>query len=905
MIIYNGDEIATKYMKKDEIMVEIRSTHKLEELLEKPRRGESLTENDAVITAYKALDGAVVTQAQEVRDCGTEPLSVSCREEYEDVIEEAESTRGERDSMFKAFEAFSFNRPWRNFQFETITLTEEQLKLQLSAALGIMPTVKDIPDKSVAELKKMSQDGDRLFWSFAEVSTRNPLPSKEDIEFYESLCDYERRVINESFIHPKRLLSIAKTLKEHTPGRFFTLEEEYKAWSIQNDERIIERAELTKCTYLTDEVIAKAEEIFKELYHGHAPRVLKEYMAAMVLAKSFINTPPTETQIREIAAAFDQKNVAKVAKYKNLVLFALAEKLNYNEMKEEHIQALAVYVRPTYINALLTKGFVNWYQANKDTNTSDLVEMLKVLDKIPHFDRAKSAKDHVTDLVNQKGKADCEQMERKYRYKFADNELAIRGRHVVAQQGKLKMYMLPADDYRNFTVGYDTHCCQHLGNAGESCVWKLTSDPFAGVVVIERDGDILAQGFVWTDEVQDTLVFDNVEFADDRKVQQFSDLFAAWSNAMPYQNIHVGVGYNQGMMGWGKKADYQATLPTTLSDNRIYSDYHADARSLKKNGAMQLAEKLPVRVTSRPDEETKWDVLARPATAFLLNDCHSSIESRLSFARAFLENPTAQIQLEAVRRNIQAIRDIEHPTEEVQKYVIEKDPQMALFINDPTVEVQRILISIDPNYIRNIQNPDEDMAREVVKKNGFLLTSIANPSDEVIRLAVEQNGYVIREVPRERQTDALQLAAVKSNPKVIAILPSPSERVQKQAIEYNPHVIGLMDAPSEELQLYAVDLDPGVINEIKEPTYNAVHRAVSKNGLLVRNFQYLYPQLRSVALAQNGFVINALRNPTDEEYVLAVQQNRLVLNSIRNPQLQANILAMIEQEENSCEIELD
>lgn len=1046
MIIYNSKEMATKYMLKDEVVIEIHSVISIEEMLEMLRKGQEITPEIASITAYAINDGEIITQAEFKSDTSPSRYGYQTTLSTTEIeaLEERTEQRNQRQDLFKAFEAFQFNRPFRNFQFHPYEVTKEQLLTQLYAACEIMPTIKNIPEKSIAELRRMSNDGDRLYWNFSDISYNNHLPSRADIEFYESLGDYEKRIINESGVHPAKLLDIAKGIKEKDSGRLFTKADEALAsthdtsWVIHyektpgfntksqlaqyHSQRDFDLAlwfsmELTEVRYaqkidtlynllhlpeliddsfslsqfrkscgdiskeekrnvefhyfvkkmfdnrifpesvlnksndaelITDllkeyqamfqellqkngedfdfeesdleeymntvyikpvpTVIKTSERIFKELFHGHAPRVLSEYMFAQFEIRNIKPNQATEAQIREIANAFDQKNVSKIVKYKNPTLFALADKINYNEVKMEHMIALASYVTPAVMSTMIKHGFLNWYQAHKNTNLSELVELLSYQEQINNFDINKTAKDLITDITQAYGKNQCAMMEHRYDYRFADNELAIRGRHIMAQEGKLKMYMLQKDDYRNFTVGYDTDCCQHYGGAGESCVYKLTTDPFAGCVIIERDGVVLAQGFVWTDEVQDTLVFDNVEFADDRKVGQFNSIFAAWCQAMPYRNIHIGVGCNPGMRSWGKQVTYGAVLPTTLSNRHCYTDYRAsDGRSLKKDGNLQIGIKTNVKITKSADEPTRWDILARPETSFLLNNFNESIESRLEFARNFLNEQTPDIQMQAVHKNLYAIKFIQNPTEEVQRYVIQQDPKLATLINNPCDAVQNILVDLDPSYIRNVTNPNERMQKKAVQYNGLLLGSIENPSEEVQRLAIKQNGYAIRFV--ENPTEDMQFLAVNSNPKVVSLLPNPTEQVLKAAIAKDPSVIALIDRPNEAIQLFAVERDPYVINAIEYPSYHAIKKAIKLNGLLIRKFQYTYPHLKETALKQNGFAIQVINNPTEEEYLLAVKQNRSVINFIRNPEVKANILAVMnhhqtqERQERQDEIE--
>ena len=62
-------------------------------------------------------------------------------------------------------------------------------------------------------------------------------------------------------------------------------------------------------------------------------------------------------------------------------------------------------------------------------------------------------------------------------------------------------------------------------------------DPF---VILVKDN----YQFVKKD-VNIRLVFDNIEFADDRQIDQFAPIIAKWCEASPYQNILMGNGYNQ------------------------------------------------------------------------------------------------------------------------------------------------------------------------------------------------------------------------------------------------------------------------------------------------------------------------------------------------------------------------
>lgn len=116
--------------------------------------------------------------------------------------------------------------------------------------------------------------------------------------------------------------------------------------------------------------------------------------------------------------------------------------------------------------------------------------------------------------------------------------------------GNYKAYIMDADDPRQVMIGYDTDCCQHYGGAGETAMMYGLVNPDAGFFVIEdKDtGKIMAQAEVWertTKSGNKQLVFDNIEFADDRQIDQFAPVLAKWCENAPYDKILMGNGYNE------------------------------------------------------------------------------------------------------------------------------------------------------------------------------------------------------------------------------------------------------------------------------------------------------------------------------------------------------------------------
>ena len=130
-------------------------------------------------------------------------------------------------------------------------------------------------------------------------------------------------------------------------------------------------------------------------------------------------------------------------------------------------------------------------------------------------------------------------------FEFADCECNLTKTEV--ELGNYKAYIMDAKNPRQVTIGYDTDCCQHLGGAGETAMMYGLANPDAGFFVIEdkTSGKILAQAETWETADGGKLVFDNIEFADDRQIDQFAPVLAKWCEKFPYPDILMGNGYNE------------------------------------------------------------------------------------------------------------------------------------------------------------------------------------------------------------------------------------------------------------------------------------------------------------------------------------------------------------------------
>lgn len=954
MIIFNNKEMGSKYTLSDDMILEINSPLSLDVIYEKLAKGEEISPEEVSIHAYKNGDGKVRLENDNMEDTsnfhgfnlGEERLhSWSSFDDLTDVTNGL--NKGGRPEIFSAFESYQFGNNKDGYEFTPISFDVEKdqhkeiLRRHIALASGVMPTIYMEKDISLKELKELSKDGELLYRNFGpgSICKTNPLPTLDEIREVAKLNEYEKRLIRQKYVHPRQVMALKKSLETAACKGTVVTEAMYN--DMMNG-KSIQQVIGNRLNGLDTALVQKFTDEFQAQYH-FTPQVVSEYIIGLSKIKG--NSDFTDDEIKKAVKNFNRTSIGglvhsylgsngkevkvNIAQSRNPALIALSSKINFQEMPAQLIRALSVYVTNNNIHILEAKGFSKWIVSRKNDPVSDIVKAIGICDKVKTYNPAVSAVDTVNSVLLEKAMIARDNYERRYSYKFSDNEIAIKGRHLKVQQGNMSIYMLPADDLRNFIVGDanagGTSCCQHFGGVGEACVWKCTEDPFAGNIIIEHNGEIVAQAFCWTDEFADTFVFDNFEYKDDGNANKYMNLIGTYVKHLPYSNVHIGMGYTKGSEWNGVGAPITAAdvkdvlpakMPTTLHERGVYSDYHTTgsgssvARVLKKP---QGRNKVPglykykinedlCKVTTAPDEPTKWDLLASKQFNFMLNDYSKPIEERLRLAERFNENPDAAIQFEVCRRNPQAILGLENPDPELQKEIYRTHPEIIEQLENPCMEVQVLMVEKDPNYLRRMENPPEELAMGVLARNGLLLEIINNPTPAMVMAAVEANGYAIRYAPAELQTEEVKLAAVRTSPKVASLMKDPSDAVMLEAVRNDASVILLLKTPSVASQMSAVRRQPDLILRMKNPAPQAVRVAVEQSPTMIRKFQFQYPELRIEAVRRNGFVIKDLKNVTVEEYNAAIAQNPSVSRFVQPP-LEYQSSATLDNDMDGLEIE--
>ena len=172
---------------------------------------------------------------------------------------------------------------------------------------------------------------------------------------------------------------------------------------------------------------------------------------------------------------------------------------------------------------------------------------------------------------------EIKEIERAYKKpKFKFEECKCELIKTTVSNEKYKAYILDENDPRQVMLGHETNCCQVLGDAGETAMLHGLLHPRAGFwAVVDAETDKLrcqAEAWEYDDE---TLVFDNIEFADDTEISRYKEIIGKWLVNSPYKNVLMGLGYNE-MANSSFKESPDLTPPVTPREIYVMS-YEEDA----------------------------------------------------------------------------------------------------------------------------------------------------------------------------------------------------------------------------------------------------------------------------------------------------------------------------------------
>ncbi len=202
----------------------------------------------------------------------------------------------------------------------------------------------------------------------------------------------------------------------------------------------------------------------------------------------------------------------------------------------------------------------SWIVNHIETNDSLIHKLCKNYDDIDlqdttTVDGLKAELDKLDSLP------EIKRLEKRYKkpgFKFKNVVCELKDVNVQTVDDKYTAYIMDATDVRQVTLGQSTFCCQKLDDAGESAMMHGLLNPKAGFFIIEdkRTKEIKAQAEIWEDN-ENTLVFDNIEFANDADISVYTSILAKYLQNSSYKTVIMGAGYN----GLTQYANFQSAGP--------------------------------------------------------------------------------------------------------------------------------------------------------------------------------------------------------------------------------------------------------------------------------------------------------------------------------------------------------
>ena len=202
-------------------------------------------------------------------------------------------------------------------------------------------------------------------------------------------------------------------------------------------------------------------------------------------------------------------------------------------------------------------------------------------------------------------------------------------------------------------------------------------------------------------------------------------------------------------------------------------------------------------------------------------------------AISMIANPSARVQMAAVRRDRSVICFIEKPTEKVQLTAVRNAPHNIHFITSPSERVQLTVIGIRPSYVGFIPNPTEKVQLAAVQKNPECIRHIAEPTEKVQHMAVQRSPDIFRQI--RQPEESVRLAAVQAKGENIRYVSAPSEAVQLAAVRNDPMNIRYIENPTEKVQSVVLNADRDAAPFISSPTEEIKRLAMEMYGLRLEN----------------------------------------------------------------------
>lgn len=831
MIIFNRNEVENSFKENDNEIVQIESRLTFREFMQKLQNTYLNKENgleDADFEMHVFRSGRHRTATLPETDMNSFDDSLY-RHTYnpgeESGLDEISTSR---DPLYAEFERFTYGQNHDFVEIPADSILEDRAvdseynlllfyKDMLDAA-GIMPTLYDM-DAPIKQLQDMSYMGKQLYFSWKPMDRSNRMPTAEDLTFFYGLNPYERAVITDSLHCPTRLLDTLEALRRVQGMNKIAVTESMIEVIRRHDDDSVNSLVVDLTPINEVKALSYDEDNYTSLKNAfvakyrRAPRVLPEIYEAYL--KAFDVHTLTDEQINIIVDGFKLSNIQSVAPLHNEMLYLLSAEMNYSEIKAEHLQIFATYLKPEDYKYLVNSHFLTWYDRYKsDIKISDLCNIVRNIKSL-HFDLELPPKQVLRLATQVRGWCNAACVYEEYGIDFRNAVVAIPGRGLVVEDKpqKIRMYILDRDDARVFTVGQDCHCCQNLavygdqtygnyysgpimeellsqhftnitdaynyvhenadelrthgyghlisGGAGASCVANELTHPLVWVTIWEDTvtGNTIAQADTHYVADTNTLVYDNIEFVNDGNVKKLYDIIATYAEHSDFTSIHIGTGYNQGMASFGKRIStremqhYRGDVTEEFTEK-----YQGSLYSDYSTSAVKIKQNGEMLIFSR-----------KPESAFTITHIEEDNEQY-----RYLTDPIAVLFKDYTLEQKQDVVNryaSQNLTEAELLIIADKKPQALSTYEALPISVQRKLLfdkdgNINMEGFEYIQYPDSLLLSTVLAEHPeavMYFDKYSVPQESWMEV-VKADGSLVEYCPDEYLTEELLTEAIKSNP---------------------------------------------------------------------------------------------------------------------------------------------
>lgn len=301
---------------------------------------------------------------------------------------------------------------------------------------------------------------------------------------------------------------------------------------------------------------------------GRVPKIINTIYAFKVINNINDSTIVNEFNVKSISRLLKKYNA-----YNTLYIYYIHPQLE--GIPEDVTECL----RHANINV------INWVVAHRRSNAKFLMQVIKNFDYLSTLIDINSAnvREIKRALVDCRGNLEFERIKRIYKFSTLSSSIQL----CEVYNGEQKAFVLDANSPLQAVLGYETHCCQHLGGAGESAMMYGLLASNAGFWAIEEKDKIVAQAEIWLGllDGKEVLVFDNIELSNDRDFNLVRGTLEKWLESSSYNNIIMGTGYNVMSHGYNK---VEGNLVQPMCNEVPYP--YTDANNtvwLKKGGEVQ------------------------------------------------------------------------------------------------------------------------------------------------------------------------------------------------------------------------------------------------------------------------------------------------------------------------------